>query len=173
MKRNRCRRWLIVVVAAAALAGCRKNAKDDLVPLDELTEKARSADADDRYEGVKHLKDGAPQHAEAIPLLIAALSDQDEGVRWVATDGLSRFGSAAAKAVPKLTELLRDRSPMVRAGAAHALGTMGTAAVPAITDLSAEAAGDGDPEVRQEARQAIATIRQVKKFQDSSSQPAQ
>ena len=104
--------------------------------------------------------------------MIAALSDKDENVRWAATDGLSRFGAAAASAVPKLTELLRDPSAMVRAGAAHALGTMGTAALHTIGELSARAATDANQDVRSEAKWAIATIKQVKMYQDSNPAPA-
>ena len=172
MKRNQQKRvakWLIMVLAVAALAGCRKHAKEELVPFDELAEKAQSSDPDVRYEGVKHLRDGAPKHTEAIPLLITALSDSDANVRWVASEGLSRFGAPAAEAVPKLTELLRDPSPLVRASAAHALSTMGAAAVPALAPLFVAANTDPDQNVRSEASRANVTIRQVQKFHESSS----
>ena len=86
------------------------------MPFDEMVEMTQSANPEMRYAGVLRLRDGAPKHTEAIPLLITALSDTDENVRWVATDVLCRFGAVGAEAVPKLTELLSDRSsPLVRA----------------------------------------------------------
>ncbi len=182
---------LILLLAAAALAGCRRHAKEDLVPFDELAEMARSDDADKRYEAVKHLADGAPKHTEAIPLLVAALSDDDENVRYIATAGLARFGKAAADAVPKLTELVNEPNPkarghqvrvvgethgdpsaMVRAGAAHALSTMGAAAAPAMDTLAGAAVRDSDKDVRDEAKRAMRTIKLLTMYQAPGSPPA-
>jgi HEAT repeat protein len=49
-----------------------------------------------------------PVAAEAVPALITALSDADEGVRRGAARALGQIGPAASEAVPALTVVLHD-----------------------------------------------------------------
>lgn len=58
---------------------------------------------------------------EAIPILIQALGDRDEDVRWVAAQGLDDYGLEAMEATPALIEALRDESASVRLAALQAL----------------------------------------------------
>jgi HEAT repeat protein len=81
---------------------------------------------------------------QALPVLIAALSDPDPAVRSNAAKAIARLGEAAAQAVPALIAALSDSDRSVRSNAARALGQIGTAAAPAIPRLS-EAMRETEP----------------------------
>ena len=72
---------------------------------------------------------------DAVPVLLACLSDDDAGVRAAAAEVLGDIGSVVRevdrKAVPKLVELLKDREETVRRAAADALKKIDPRALPA------------------------------------------
>lgn len=74
--------------------------------------------------------------AEAVPVLCAALSSPDAGVRAVAALALSHVHGRAAPAVAavldQVTALLADDSGLVRQAAADSLAICGNDAVPAL-----------------------------------------
>jgi hypothetical protein len=57
----------------------------------------------------------------AIPLLRAALSDTDWGVRLAAANALGRIGPDAKEALPALWPLLEDKDQIVRDAAEEAI----------------------------------------------------
>jgi hypothetical protein len=69
---------------------------------------------------------------KSLPVLMAALDDPEENVRWFAVEGLHKLG--AAQAVPRISEMLeKDASARVREIAADTLGDLGQpAGVPAL-----------------------------------------
>ena len=82
--------------------------------------------------------------ATAVPLLIAALEDEDEDVRIDAADALGRIGSSEA-VEPLLNSLRRDPCGDVKRAAAAALGAM--RAVEAAPLLRALVAGRAEDEI--------------------------
>ena len=102
-----------------------------------------------------------PERAsETVPLLIGALRDRDSQVRYHATMSLGFTGPPAAEAVPAILAAIRpslknqydvwlyavDSLPRIRRG------------VPEATEIFAEALGDPDPTIRQNACDAIARL---------------
>jgi HEAT repeat protein len=67
------------------------------------------------------LGDLAPATRQAVPALVAALGDHDEGLRRRAAVALGQFGSAASQAAEALRAALRDPDEGVRSFAATAL----------------------------------------------------
>ena len=74
---------------------------------------------------------------EAVPALIAALTDAYVDVRRLAADALGNIGPAAAEAVPALIAALTEADVDVRRLAADALGNIGPAAAEAVPALIA------------------------------------
>ena len=95
-----------------------------------------------RCTGVQGL--GQIGDATAVPLLIAALEDEDEDVRIDAADALGRIGSSEA-VEPLLNSLRRDPCGDVKRAAAAALGAM--RAVEAAPLLRALVAGRAEDEI--------------------------
>jgi HEAT repeat protein len=91
---------------------------------------------------------------KSVPVLMAALDDAAENVRWFAVEGLRKLG--AGQAVPRVSEMLeKDPSPRVREIAASTLGELGQpAAVPALR----KALDDGSERVRQKAVSALLAL---------------
>ncbi len=89
--------------------------------------------------------------ADSRPVLVTALEDPEENVRWFAVEGLRKLG--ASQAVPRISEILQeDQSARVRAIAATALGELGQpAGVPALR----QALSDPAERVRQKAAAAL------------------
>jgi len=87
--------------------------------------------------------------AQAVALLLEALRDPHEWVRWTAATALGLLGGPA---VPALSEALRDPSPHVRSLAAMALGQTGESGA---AERLREALADGAWPVRQAAVQAL------------------
>jgi HEAT repeat protein len=93
----------------------------------------------------------------ALPALLMALRDSDQGVRAWAAQDISDIGAAAVTAVPSLRAMLRSPDPQSRGSACNALGGIGFAARGSLPDLQ-RALDDPSPEVRQAARDAIVSI---------------
>lgn len=92
----------------------------------------------------------------AVPVLVAALSDDAVPVRWGAARALERIGPPARAAVPALGEALGDPVMQVRWAAARALLAFGPAAAPA-TGRLVNALGDDAWVVRWSAARALGT----------------
>ena len=105
-------------------------------------------------DGIAELGAGG---AEAVPILVAALSDSDEEIVWHAARALGAIGEGAAVAVPKLVPALDDERVKVRAYAAYALGRIGKPSMPA-ADKLIELAFDKDALVRRSAIRALRVI---------------
>lgn len=114
-----------------------------------------------------------------VPDLIAALQDQDLGMRQNAVEALTKLGPAAKEAVPTLIVALKDDDKVVRYQTVQALGTIGPAErvvpalVAALTDKDpwfrmelAKVLGDLGPE----AKEAVPTLKKALKEWDSSRQ---
>src|SRR5205085_11367220 len=54
-----------------------------------------------------------------VRMLIDALKNKDEAVRWTAADSLRALGPAALEAIPTLTQALQDQDERVRSSAAE------------------------------------------------------
>ena len=91
---------------------------------------------------------------DAVPALIAALSDPEEYVRWEAAAALGIIGPGAKDAVPELTKALADKNFSVRRNAAEALGNIGPAARSAFAALQ-KATNDSDATVQDAAAEAV------------------
>jgi HEAT repeat protein len=70
-----------------------------------------------------------------VAALIAATSDQDNFVRWMALTGLGRLGPIAKDAVPVLLQSLKSENPALRERATIALGGIGPDAAEAAPAL--------------------------------------
>jgi HEAT repeat protein len=92
------------------------------------------ADPASRAQAAATLGDIGKDAADAIPDLIAALSDADPQVRRLAAVGLAGMKDLAAPAVPRLIELVADSGEQtdIRKEAATSLGLIGS--VPAAKD---------------------------------------
>ena len=88
----------------------------------------------------------------AMPALLNALGDQEEGVRRCAVEALGRIGPAA---MPALLNALGDQEEGVRRRAVEALGRIGPAAMPALLN----ALGDQEEGVRGCAAEALVEMR--------------
>jgi len=103
-----------------------------------------------------------PDAIEAIPVLVTALTDQDDAIRKAAEDGLAKINPGWAKlevtkeAVPVLVVTLRDPDPNKRQLAAEVLGKIGPNAGSAVPTLVL-ALGD-TPDVQQAAELALGKI---------------
>src|SRR5262245_53462906 len=138
---------------AILLAGCgQKEALYQGKPASYWTKGLRDPDVKVRREAVTAM--GALKVKDAVPDLIAALKDSDEGVRAKAAEALWALGPEAREAVPALTLLLQDASAGVRLNAAGALGDIGPDALPALPALR-KALWDRDPYVRAQAATAV------------------
>ena len=67
-----------------------------------------------------------------MPVLIAALNEDNEEIRQIATGILGKIGK---EAVPALTRAIKDDAVLVRRQALLALAKIGTAAQPAVPQL--------------------------------------
>jgi hypothetical protein len=92
-----------------------------------------------------------------LPVLIQALSTDDELIRTTAAQKLTIYGPLAADAVDALVPLLDEEDARTRQAAAMALGSIGKAAAPAFEKLLA-LQNDPDEGVREKAAQALGEI---------------
>ncbi|MFO8008380.1 MAG: HEAT repeat domain-containing protein [Candidatus Brocadiia bacterium] len=135
------------VLAMAAESVSEDTGPDAIARLEELLRD--SADPEVRVAAANVL--GKVGSAESRAVLVAALEDPEENVRWFAVEGLRKLG--ATQAVPRISEILQeDQSARVRAIAATALGELGQpAGVPALR----QALSDPAERVRQKAAAAL------------------
>ncbi len=104
-----------------------------------------------------------PRPTNAIPALIEALKDRDENARYQAIESLATIGIPGDKATLGLVaKVLKDDSVEVRCAMLHTFwswyGMGGRPAPPAAIPLLIDALNDKNPEVRDEALDAIAPM---------------
>jgi HEAT repeat protein len=80
---------------------------------------------------------------DALPVLVAAMNDDDPTVRLISAEALGRFPTGADIVVPALRKMLKDKESGVRAMAAKALGRLGAGARAAAPDLATLLNDDG------------------------------
>jgi HEAT repeat protein len=87
----------------------------------ELIDLAKSQDSSDRTRAVLLLSERGTEADTVVPVLAAALKDENAFVRRDAARGLGRIGTAASAAIPELKTATRDRNQHVRQAATDAL----------------------------------------------------
>ena len=149
------------VTAEAALAlsfmgsGAFKPLRDALSSEDPIVRR-------ESLRSLGKLKDRASLDAEnVLPLLVAGMTDRDEGVRAVAATYLGIIHQAPDTAVPALIEGLSDPDPEVRRASAAALGEFGEDAKAAIPALK-KAAADKNEDAAREAGRALVRLQPPK-----------
>jgi HEAT repeat protein len=106
--------FLAILAPAIALA----QEKDVSTEIDRLTEILESGDAQTRVNAIKEL---GRIGLAAVPALIKALKDDEDGVRSSAAEALGGIGPAAAEAIQVLRDLKNYADPMVGRTASNAL----------------------------------------------------
>jgi len=130
---------VVIAVPISAVSG-----PDDQKLVDRYSKTLqKDRDPGERRSAARSL--GTMKIPEAVPPLIAALSDADATVRRQAADSLWRIGEVAAPAVEALRGVLDDPSPGVRVRAAAALGALG---VPEAELVDARVSGLGAEQLR-------------------------
>lgn len=118
--------------------------------LPVLGELLASPQAERRWWGVRALV-GIPT-PQASSMLVQALKDEDEGVRWCAALGLRQRPDP--QAIPALLELMQSGGALSRRLAGDALAAGGQEAVPELLQILQ----DGPQPARLEAMRALAMI---------------
>jgi HEAT repeat protein len=104
------------------------------------------------------LKDRAPLDLTVVlPLLTAAMSDRDPGVRAVGATYLGIIHEGPTEAIPVLEKGLFDADAEVRRSSAAALGSFGADAAPALPSLR-KASTDRNEDVAREAGRTIVKL---------------
>jgi HEAT repeat protein len=93
----------------------------------------------------------------SVSVLIKALGDNDENVRYWAAEALGEIGPEAKDAIPALIKALSDNDESVRIKAIYVIGRIGPAAKEAIPALI-KAFGDSDYGARTVAGEALKKI---------------
>jgi HEAT repeat protein len=143
----RVRTLLALVICAGALFWAVRSAREWMNPTALLTRQLRSGDVDSREVAAQQLANlGKEEFDVTVPSLIAAMEDEDSGVRAQAASGLGLVGLTAIRAEGKqamarqvadvLVKALGDSSPEVRGPAAWAIGEL--AGLPKEVDFPAE-----------------------------------
>lgn len=96
---------------------------------------------------------GPPARA-AVPALLQALRDPDEGFEWEAAGALGRIGDDA---LPGLLQAMNEPKPATRRAAAYALGDMRASPAETVSVL-VKALHDADPGVRTSAAGSLGRI---------------
>jgi HEAT repeat protein len=127
--------------------------------VDLLTRALQDEDADVRLLAAMYLGRRAEEAGPSAKGLVALLRDKHKGVRHEAIQALRAIGVPAA---PALVEALSDPNARVREGALDSLGTRRlrspeerASAISALQRLRR----DGDPNVRQKARELLQYLR--------------
>jgi HEAT repeat protein len=135
------------VQAEQALSRITDWGSEAVVPLEQ---RLSHPEVEVRWWAVRAL---AGLQDERVPgLLVRALSDSDNGVRWCA--GLSLRRHPSSQASPALVGMLADQDALSRRLAGDALVAIGSPAVPELLEVMEQ----DDPLVRLEAVRALAKI---------------
>lgn len=155
---------LALLGLALLVIGCARAPVHKGKPASQWMEQLGDPDPAVRRQAARSL--AALEAKEAVPGLITALKDKDQGVRADAAEALWSIGPPAKDAVPDLIAALKDRSPDVRYNAAGALGEIGAGAKDAVPALNA-CLKDRGPNVPDAARKALEKIRRALKKQQA------
>ena len=109
---------------------------DEAIARQRAEAEARQPESFARLQKALDLLSDSRRAAEAVPLLVELLKDEEAFVRSNAAGGLGVVGAEAHPAVPALIRLLKDENALVRYSAAEAIRRIGTAAVPALSKAS-------------------------------------
>lgn len=104
---------------------------DEAIARQRAEAAARRPESFARLERALDLLSDSRRAAEAVPILVELLKDEEAFVRSNAAGGLGIVGAEAQPAVPALVRLLRDKNALVRYSAAEAIHRIGTATRPA------------------------------------------
>jgi HEAT repeat protein len=130
-----------------------------------LRQAAQSPDAAVRREALRSLgklrERASIDPQVVVPLLLAAVDDEDAAVRHVAVTYLGIVRDNPPAEIAGLIRALEDDEANVREAAAVALAQYGALADPAVPALR-KAARDTDEEVRREAGRALVTLAEAK-----------
>ncbi|HUY93187.1 MAG TPA: HEAT repeat domain-containing protein [Pirellulales bacterium] len=107
----------IPLLCTLASYGCGKREKS----TPELIVDLKSTQEKDRIIAVRLLPGRKADAAQVVPVMIEALEDRTNDVRWSAAIGLGYFGDGAKEAIPALQAALTDRDVRVREAAGVAL----------------------------------------------------
>lgn len=141
--------------AATALENLAPNA-EAAIPV--LVEALTSSNVSVRRWAAATLgKIGGPRVQSAVPALLTAVNDDDEGVAVHVGEALSCAGDGARAALPRLVRLLRSGNPDIRKGAADTLARFGPVARSAAPVLLA-AMDDDVASVQDSAAKALAVV---------------
>jgi hypothetical protein len=132
-----------LTIALLVASACRCLAQDTEVA--QLAKDLRSGDLEARLTSAFELLQLGPKAEPALPALVEALSDRDEGVRMLAATALGAIGPRAAGAVEALRKTLNDPDPDVSAAARLALEQIASSGgpLPASTTGAQGAAASG------------------------------
>jgi NLR family CARD domain-containing protein 3 len=133
-------------------------------------------DARARNQGVialnLYLRGSTPVTEPIVQALLARLDDEDDSIRSEAGQALSRIGRrVASRAVPLLIRNLKVPRSASRVPAADALRNFGIDAADARPALRALADGDGEPDVRKAAQEALVAIEKACRTFDEETLP--
>lgn len=123
--------------------------------VQHLIQYLQSHEAIDRLYASEQLLEIEADITTAIPALVTALGDEDEGVRENAQNALALIGKDA---VPAVVEALQSDNPDVRQAATWILGEIGADAVDAIEALAATLRTETDSDVRRSVLGALSQI---------------
>ena len=133
---------------AGAIEGDEMATTEEDAPGERLDRFLAASDPAVRRWAVERLGDVGDQWA--LPRVLAALRDQDAGVRESALGALGQYGPVAVESLTGLLE--RDTSPEVRAAA---LGVLGRVGGPVVAHWVRRMLDDPDPRIRLAAVEAL------------------
>ncbi|HEV3163681.1 MAG TPA: HEAT repeat domain-containing protein [Isosphaeraceae bacterium] len=119
-----------------------------------------------------YLRGSTPVTEPIVQALLARLDDEDDSIRREAGQALSRIGRrVASRAVPLLIRNLKVPRSAFRVPTAHALRNFGIDAADARPALRALAKGNGDPDFRKAAQEALVAIEKACRTFDEETLP--
>jgi HEAT repeat protein len=156
------------VAREASLAALRQALKDDTsakvrrVAASSLSRVGLSDDPEERKKEME-IKELVEGYKAAVPLLIAALKDPDNGVRAAAVDSLGRLHEFAKDALSSLLDIVKDKKndSIARAEAIHSVSRFGTSAAQEAVPILKDIVGDesAPDNVRRAAANALGTMK--------------
>ena len=106
-----------LVLGMLLCTGCHKEKSTD-----ELIADLKSPQAKDRVVAVRLLEQRKADPAKVVPVLMEALKDSEDDVRWGAANGLGYYGEQAKDAIPALQHMQQhDSDARIRNAAKRAL----------------------------------------------------
>ena len=121
---------LPVLLCVWGLSGAAVLAAADSLPLEE---RLRSSSYWERMRALQEVAAVPPdQQPRYVPLIVAALEDEDIEFRLAAVRALSGFGENAKPALPAIVQTLEIRNGEARIQLVHDIAKLGSLVVPAL-----------------------------------------